>query len=213
MVVFIIAILWWVIIFGIWLAIVAAMRKHSKRKSEEQDAVLNHMAEYDKEFHGDLFFPGLDGQTKIAYNKDVNLFKYYQRTSSSTIQEYSFSADKVLDASFELNGETVSKVSRTQQIGGALIGGVIAGGVGAIIGGLSSDRRHDELIKKATLKINTADVEKPVLYVEFLPSLIPGSPQEKGFPKNGEVVQAVLKKLEQWEGIFKIAMNKNTTAS
>ena len=49
----------------------------------------------------------------------------------------------ILSSEVLIDGNEVVKTSRTSQIGGALVGGILAGGVGAIIGGLSAEQTKE----------------------------------------------------------------------
>jgi len=190
------------------------VRTKNKVRQDKEKVLAEQLVNYDNAFHDkNTYTIGLDYKTKIAYNNERNEFKYYRRIDENKIQTYAFDFNDVIDVEFALNGNTISKMSRSEQIGGALLGGAIAGGTGAIIGSLSTSRIESEKIHKATLKITTNDLEKPVLYVEFLPEAGDNPIRQQGYDKNGEIMQAVIKNLEKWEAIFKIAMNKNTTAS
>lgn len=59
------------------------------------------------------------------------------------------------------DGETVYKKSTTRTIGGAVLGGVLSGGVGAVVGGLSGASKGKENINKIELKIVVRDISNP----------------------------------------------------
>ena len=49
----------------------------------------------------------------------------------------SYSLKDLLQVEIIEDNVTITKTSRTSQVGGAIVGGMLAGGVGAVIGGLS----------------------------------------------------------------------------
>ena len=72
--------------------------------------------------------------------------------------------------SVELFEDSVSLVhtNRGSQVGGVIVGGLLAGGVGAVVGGLSGSRRSSEKVRKLVLKIITDDFNDPNHEVTFL---------------------------------------------
>lgn len=74
----------------------------------------------------------------------------------------------ILESEIIIDGETVSKTSRSSQIGGVVVGAVLAGGVGAIIGGLSGKTASKEKVEKIQLKVIVNDTKKPVRILTFL---------------------------------------------
>ena len=63
-----------------------------------------------------------------------------------------------------------TKTSRSSQIGGALVGGVLLGGVGAVIGGLSAKTvsTSEQLENSIELLIRINDTQNPVWSIPFL---------------------------------------------
>lgn len=60
------------------------------------------------------------------------------------------------------DGESVIKTSRSSQVGGALVGGLLLGSTGAIIGGLSAKQQLAQEINTITLRITINDLNNPV---------------------------------------------------
>lgn len=63
------------------------------------------------------------------------------------------------------DGNIISKKSTTRIIGGAIIGGVFAGGVGTIVGGLSGNSTQKSKVSSLFVKILLRSIHKPVLLV------------------------------------------------
>jgi len=63
------------------------------------------------------------------------------------------------------DGNTVSKKSTTRTIGGAIVGGVLAGGVGTIVGGLSGNSTQKSKVSSLFVKILLRSLDKPSLLI------------------------------------------------
>lgn len=59
----------------------------------------------------------------------------------------------ILEVSFEENGDQLYTKSAGRTVGGAIVGGVLMGGAGAVVGGLSGDRKQNKVIKNIDVKI------------------------------------------------------------
>ncbi|MFD2117273.1 hypothetical protein ACFSTH_13065 [Paenibacillus yanchengensis] len=64
-----------------------------------------------------------------------------------------FPYDDILQLEILSDGSSITKTSRKGQFGGAIIGGALAGGVGAIIGGTGASQTTKEMVKKIQLRI------------------------------------------------------------
>ncbi len=69
------------------------------------------------------------------------------------------------------DGVSVTKTSRSSQAGGALIGGVLLGGTGAIIGGLSGKKKTTQELQSITLRLTIDDLENP--FFDCLLNVVP----------------------------------------
>jgi hypothetical protein len=66
------------------------------------------------------------------------------------------------------DGNSVTRTSRAGQIGGAMVGGLVLGGVGAIIGGLSGKRVTEDKCSRIELRLVINDTSNPIHDVVFL---------------------------------------------
>ena len=66
-----------------------------------------------------------------------------------------------------IDGNEVVKTSRTSQIGGALVGGILAGGVGAIIGGLSAEQTKESEVSRVDVLILVNNTKNPTFILNF----------------------------------------------
>lgn len=86
----------------------------------------------------------LDNVSKMIYYIDT------QRT-------YKVSFDKIISVEILEDNILLSSKSTTRTIGGALLGGAIAGGAGMIVGGLSGNTKQKKEVSKMTVKIKIRD--------------------------------------------------------
>lgn len=60
-----------------------------------------------------------------------------------------------------------SSVSNSSTIGRAIVGGALAGGVGAIIGGSTAKRNTEREVDKVKFAVTTKDMSRPVVRITF----------------------------------------------
>ncbi|ETT82252.1 SHOCT domain-containing protein [Viridibacillus sp. FSL R5-0477] len=115
----------------------------------------------------------------------------------------------ILEVTILENGDTVTKTSRSSQVGGALLGAVVAGGVGAIIGGLTGERSSTQHIENIELKIIVNDYKYPVHIIPFFDTKFKKVdalyiPMEK----NDSVYKLLMEKVNHWHGILGFAIKE-----
>ncbi|BBW93657.1 hypothetical protein PS1M3_37440 [Pseudoalteromonas sp. PS1M3] len=111
------------------------------------------------------FYIASTGNKGIAFD-EAN--KKFAICSSEMKTTKTFSYQDILSAEIFYDGNTVTKTNRVSQIGGALIGGLALGGLGAVVGGLSGKKKSKKEIEKIELRIIVNDKESPVQDIIFL---------------------------------------------
>ncbi|ADU32137.1 SHOCT domain-containing protein [Evansella cellulosilytica] len=111
---------------------------------------------YDDVLHEDRYkFIAVDEKAKkvaLVENGNYRIFGYRDILKSQIVED----------------GQEITTTSRTSQIGRALVGGVLAGGVGAIIGGGGGKQKHTSEVKQVSLKIVVNDTKIPTFTLDFL---------------------------------------------
>lgn len=97
-----------------------------------------------------------------------------------------------------IDGDTVTKTSRGGQLVGMAAGGLLAGGVGAIVGGLSASTTAKRKVTDVTLKLLVNDVAKPTHAVHFVPGQVPQA-----------LADAAIKEAAQWVDVLKVVLHQN----
>ncbi|WP_286926644.1 MULTISPECIES: hypothetical protein [Lysinibacillus] len=93
---------------------------------------------------------------------------------SKTFSKYDFKFilipfKDILSVEIIEDGVSVTRTSRSSKLGGELVG-VLAGGVGAIIGGTSGSKTTTENIKQINLLITVNDIHNPIYTINFFSS-------------------------------------------
>ena len=101
----------------------------------------------------------------------------------------------MLSSEIFVDGETITKTARGSQLGGALIGGLALGGVGAIIGGLSGKTRSSEKVKRVDLRITVNSTKSPLHDINFMD--IEGK-------KDGIVYKSAMDQARHWHGLIAV---------
>ena len=105
----------------------------------------------------------------------------------------------ILSAELFEDGFSVTKTSRSSQLGGALIGGLALGGVGAIIGGLSGKTVATGKVKSIQLRLVVNDTQSPLHDVTFMD--VEGN--KPGIIYNAEIAQA-----RHWLGLMDVLIKR-----
>ena len=140
---------------------------------------------------------GRGGIVVDTRNKQVVIL----RGQGAHIRPTMISYRDVLSSEIIEDGESVTKTSRGSQIGGALIGGLALGGVGAIIGGLSGSSKSFDKISKIALLITINDVKNPVHYVMLLDD-------DTAHKKSDPAYQNAMGEAQKWHGKLKVVIHQ-----
>lgn len=106
-----------------------------------------------------------------------------------------YSYDNLVNVEVKLDENVVSSPS----IGGAIVGGVLFGGAGAIIG--SSNKTAEKKVKKVILRITVDDIKKPIHDLHFFSN-------ELAFPLENPLVKTALENANNWYGRFVTIVEK-----
>ncbi|MEX5481799.1 immunity protein [Bacillus velezensis] len=161
---------------------------------------------YDSEFNPDNFFSTY--KTKIAYNEDKAILKVY-KLNGEEINEYVVPFAQIIQSEISLDDQVISKVAKS----GIIAGGLLGGGIGAAIGGLSASSTQTEMVKSITLKITVENLKNPIHYIHFLPSREDDAYEPQGYKKDGNIIQQALKNAEYWQGVMDVIIKKTSTVA
>ena len=177
-----------IVVAGVGIAIVQAVGVSNKKKAMEEK--LRSLPD----FSPTQKIMGNNGDTGLAIDenrKKVVLIK----NDSSGVNLKPITYRDVLTSEIFVDGETITKTARGSQLGGALIGGLALGGVGAIIGGLSGKTKSSEKVKRVDLRITVNDTKSPLHDLNFMD--IEGK-------KDGIVYKSAMEQARHWHGLIAV---------
>lgn len=150
------------IVVVVVLAIVAIIRPADlidKKKARERKEILD--AQISKLPNKEGFITVIGQKYRYAFVVDKVNRKIYYLTTELT-KEVLF--DHII--SFEIVEDNTVLFSKSVSVGGAILGGVLAGGAGMVVGGLSGDTKQEKNVSKVTIKIKIRDYSMPSLMIE-----------------------------------------------
>lgn len=125
----------------------------------------------------------------IAYDKEKKKICILDLNQKPFIYDY---AD-ILQSELDINGETILKKSTTGTVGRGVVGGLVAGGAGAIVGGMTGSQKQTEKISSIDLKISVNDSQNPVYRINFYTG---------NTSKGGVIYNFNYSRAERWHGII-----------
>lgn len=198
----------WVMIIVTGLIVVVII--DVKNTSNRQKAMEDHLGRMDN-FSASQKVIGVNGVTGLAIDeqrKKICLIGHIQENVAVRVFLY---RDLLSSEIFE-DGATVTKTVRSSQIGGALIGGLALGGVGAIIGGLSGKTQTSGKINAVALRLTVNDSKNPLHDIYFI---------NFETKKDGFLYGQAIQQARHWHGLIEVlikradledkAMNTNET--
>lgn len=185
-----------IIIFGLMIAYALAVSSAKKAMENSLTSI--------EDFTSSQQIMSNTGDTGIAIDeerKKVALLSNSNGESYPIIITYR----DLLSSEIYVDGETVTRTARGSQIGGALIGALAFGGVGAIIGGLSGKTRSAEKVKRVDLRITINDTKRPFHDINFM---------DVESKKDGWLYKTAMEQARHWHSLIavliKMADNEDT---
>jgi len=126
--------------------------------------------------------------------KNENAYKYTYKTTYNIR-----SSRDIISAELFEDGNAVTRSSRSNQIGRMAIGGLILGGVGVLIGGLSSERKSTNKVNIISLRITINSLEAPLHDIDFL---------KTETTKGGVYYNSVMQKARYWQGLLDVLIRR-----
>lgn len=139
---------------------------------------------------------GVDGFSGLAideHRKKVCLI--YCRQKQFRI----FSYGDLISSELYEDGETISKTMRGSQIGGALVGTFLLGGVGTIVGGLSAKRKTEGTVTRIDLRLIVNDTSNPVFEINFL---------NKEVKKGSQIYMQIIQHARHCYGLIEVLIKR-----
>lgn len=133
--------------------------KQTKQENEVAAAVNENSTKLE-DFGATKIIEGPLGQYKVKIDENNEKVAYISKNGSRV-----FSYDDIIKVELQESGQTISQKSTTRTIGGAVLGGVLAGGAGAVIGGLSGASTQRRKVTSIVVKVTLRDVADPTVNI------------------------------------------------
>lgn len=102
--------------------------------------------------------------TTQSYGKYIQVDSNNRLWKTSAQKDIIFSYSDILDFELLENGKSITKGG----LGSAVVGGVLFGGVGAVVGSAVGQKKTKQEITEYRIKITTKNQHYPSLYIDFL---------------------------------------------
>lgn len=136
---------------------------------------------------------GCDGNTGLAVDEAKQMVCLLSSNEAQPHRTISYK--DILSAEIFEDGSSITKTARASQVGGAIVGGLMLGGVGAIIGGLSGKTVTTGKVKQVELRLTINDTNAPLHDIAFM--------NTEG-AKGGIVYTAAIQQARRWLGIIDV---------
>ena len=152
---FIVILLVVIVIIGI------AKAKDDEKRKKERGEEMNKRISSIPDFTPSTKIVGVDNLYTFMVDNTRKKICYINSISKRIIP-----FDKILKVELIENGTTISSKSTVRTVGGSLIGGAIAGGAGAVVGGLSGNSKNIKKISSVQVKITVREINDPSFIID-----------------------------------------------
>lgn len=163
---------------------------------------------------------GLKGIEYISYNSKsaaiineeqnkLSIYKVANRDNCDrfTFEHFSYNLDDIIESELIVDDQTITKTSKGGMVVGGLAGGVLLGGVGAIIGGLSGSKRSVKNISNIEIKLTVNDLHNPIHKINFLNNESElYLNRDRGYKQEHPLCKEAIEQAEKWQGMFDVIL-------
>jgi hypothetical protein len=176
--------------------IVSAVIKNAayKERREALDARLQNLPD----FTPTQKVVGAGSKSAVAIDEQRKTIGLITENESGFLERVISYRDLISVELFE-DGNTITKTSRSSQIGGAIVGGLLLGGLGALAGGLSGKKNATNTITRIDLRLILNDTATPLHDVVFLATEC---------KKDGALYKLNMQQARHWHGVFEVLIKR-----
>lgn len=122
-----------------------------------------------------------------------------ETTSAGKYRYFVYPAHRILACSIVSDGEEITAASTSSTVGRALVGGMLFGGVGAIVGGATASRIGKKKIKSLDLKLLVDDERQSSHRMKFFSN-------SSSVDASSSTVRPHLEQIEKWQVLIELLM-------
>lgn len=141
---------------------------------------------------------GEDAKTGFAYDENSSQICLVNKHGKAISKRVMQNRDILSVEVFE-DGESVTKTARGSQLGGALLGGIVFGPLGAVVGGLSGKKKTENKVKRLDLRLAINDTSSPIHDVCFM---------DVEVKKSSVVYKNAYKNVTHWSAIIETLIKR-----
>lgn len=183
----------------LYLLIILPVSYFEKKRKSRCDMIFDQISRFSIEHkhYGRKTLVAVDRELEnICLIELNNIPKGLEDNSEKTFKY--LKADDILQVELFEGGNSVTSSSRS--IGGAVVGGALFGGVGAIVGGLGSSTKSSETVNKIEIRLVVNDKTNPIYDIDFLSGEIDKN-------KLSSIYESISKQARTWYGYFEVMIN------
>ena len=152
------------LIFGIVIKIILSIQESnmSDKKAEEYDKWVSEL----NTKYGEVTLAINNAKTTSGYKKDKrNSILVFDNQSTIIINGVIYEYNEILD--FDINNQMSYKTSTStgSMLGRAVVGGVLTGGIGAVVGGVTAKKETKGTIEEYKVNISVRRMSAPLITV------------------------------------------------
>ena len=148
-----------VVVIGLIIGALAgtSSNKQTDERGEKLSAIASNLAD----FNPSTTIAGVKNFYKFIIDNEHRNVCYVDERESRVIP-----FEDIINVELIENGTTLSTKSTMRTIGGSLVGGAVAGGAGAIVGGLSGNSKQIQKFTDVQIRMRIRDLNNPVLLIK-----------------------------------------------
>lgn len=176
--------MWGFIIFAIIVAIVGGIlqAQHQAKKQAERANKMSTRFNSINDFKVSRKINGFGGFYTFAIDDESEKIAFVSEYTRKIIDYKDIIGVEIIE-----DGNTIMSKSASRTIGGALIGGVLAGGAGSIVGGLSGNTKQKNKVSSLSVKILIRDTQYPSLEIKCFESSTMTTERKKSLETEGKL--------------------------
>ena len=148
---------------------------------------------------------GVNGENAVAIDEGRQKIAFFSREPGAGMaRSKRFNYRDILSSEIVEDGSQVTQTSRASQVGGALLGGLIAGPLGALVGGVSGKTTTSGEVSSLQLRIVVNDSETPTHSIELLASFLPSAVTKK----DGAAYRATIDQAREWHDRISVLIRR-----
>lgn len=171
--------------FIVWLVFGIKKILEDKKHKDESKNVFTTL----KDFKPDSYYLSETSGISFSYDNERKMICFLDASHKPTFYTY----NSILQCEVVEDGVSILKSSTTSTIGRSILGGILGGGVGAIIGGTTSSKAQNVEVSSLDLKIIVNDPKNPIYKINFLNFKV---------KKNSLLYKEYYPKIEHWHALI-----------